>query len=221
VKLLLAVLARELRAEWRRRETVTTIVLFALLTLVTFVFSFDPARHPREVVLPGALWTAVFFAGMLGLNRSAARDAADGGLLGVVLSPADRGLLYLAKLCAQLVFLSLAEAVLLVFAVLWFDLDGRHLRPAFFALLGLGSIGFLSVGTVFAVIGQKTRLREVMLPVLLLPVLSPLILGLAEGTAIVLAGSQTALRPWFSLVGAFDLMFLTAGFLLYGFVLEE
>jgi heme exporter protein B len=88
-------------------------------------------------------------------------------------------------------------------------------------LLLLGTLGFLSVGTVFAVIGQKTRLREVMLPVLLLPVLCPLILGLAESTAIVLAGSTSALRPWFSLIGAFDLMFLTAGFLLYGFVLEE
>jgi heme exporter protein B len=216
-----AVISRELRAEWRRRETLTTIVLFSLLTLVTFVFSFDPARHPREVVLPGALWTAIFFAGMLGLNRAAARDAADGGLIGVVLSPADRGLLYLGKLCAQFVFLVLAETILLLFAILWFDLDGRHLRLPLFALLLLGSLGFLSVGTVFAVIGQKTRLREVMLPVLLLPVLSPLILGLAEATAIVLAGGERGLRPWFSLVGAFDLLFLTAGFLLYGFVLEE
>lgn len=216
-----ALLRRELRAEWRRRETVTTIVLFALLTLVTFIFSYDPTRHAREDILPGALWTSIFFAGMLGLNRSAAREAGDGGLIGVVLSPADRGILYLGKVASQLIFLAISELVLLVPAILFFDLNSTHLTWRFFLMLALGSIGFLSVGTVFAVIGQKTRLREVMLPVLLLPVLMPLIMGLAEGTALILGADSSGLGQWFNLVAAFDVLFLTAGFLLYGFVLEE
>lgn len=220
-QLFVALLQRELRAEWRRRETVTTIVLFALLTLVTFVFSFDPTRHAREDILPGALWTAIFFAGMLGLNRAAARESGDGGLIGVVLSPADRGILYLGKVCAQLIFLAVSELVVLLFATLWFDLDERHLSWQFFLILFLGSVGFLAVGSVFAVIGQKTRLREVMLPVLLLPVLSPLILALAEGTSLILSLSTEGLSQWFTLAVAFDVLFLTAGFLLYGFVLEE
>lgn len=222
LRIVRAVLARDLLTEWRRKETVTTIVLFALLTVVTFVFSMDPARHDRADVLPAMLWTAFFFAGMLGLNRSAARDSGDGTLLGIVLSPVDRGWLYVGKLLSHAAFMLIGEAVVLLFTILWFDLDGRHLTPAFFSLLLLGTLGFLSVGNVFAVVGQKSKLREVMLPVLLLPVLSPLILGVAEATTLVLSeGSSEDLAQWIRLVVGFDILFLTVGFLVYGYVLED
>jgi len=221
-RVMLAVLRRELRGEWRRKEVLTTVVLFALLTVLTFVFAFDPARHAREDILPGTLWTAFFFAGMLGLSRGAAREAADGGFSGLQGSPADRGALYLGKLLAGAVFLLLGEFLVLLFAILWFDLDGRHLRPEFFLLLLLGTLGFLSVGTVFSVIAQKSRLREVMLPVLLLPVLTPLVLGVVEGTALVIGGGSDAdLGIWIRMLIAFDVLFTTVGFLVFGYVLEE
>lgn len=217
-----AVLARDVRAEWRRKDIFTTIVMFGLLTVVVFVFAFDPARHAREDVVPGCLWTAFFFAGILGLNRSAARDGQDDQIAGLVTSPADRGALYVGKLIAHMVFMVVGEAVILPLAIMWFDLDGRHLTGEFFTLLGLGTLGFLAVGSVFAVVGQKTRLREVMLPVLLLPVLTPLLLAAVEGTMIVLSpGENTGLSAWMQLLVGFDLMFLIAGFLLYGFVLED
>ena len=99
-----AVLSRDLRAEWRRKDIFTTIVMFGLLTVVVFVFAFDPARHAREEVVPGCLWTAFFFAGILGLNRSAARDGLDDQISGLVTSPADRGALYLGKLLYDTLF---------------------------------------------------------------------------------------------------------------------
>ncbi|HKK71045.1 MAG TPA: heme exporter protein CcmB [Candidatus Krumholzibacteria bacterium] len=217
-----AVLARDVRAEWRRKDIFTTIVMFGLLTVVVFVFAFDPARHAREDVVPGTLWTAFFFAGILGLNRSAGRDGQDDQISGVVTSPADRGALYVGKILSNLVFMAVGELVVLVFAIFFFDLDERHLTGMFFLLLALGTLGFLAVGTVFAVIGQKTRLREVMLPVLLLPVLTPLLLGAVEGTAIIFTpGPDEGLGDWVQLAAVFDLIFLTAGFLLFGSVLEE
>lgn len=217
-----AVLARDVRAEWRRKDIFTTIVMFGLLTVVVFVFSFDPARHAREEVVPGALWTAFFFAGILGLNRSAARDGQDDQVAGLITSPADRGALYFGKLLAHLVFLLVGEAVILPLVVVWFDLGGRHLTGPFFLLIALGTLGFLAVGSVFAVVGQKTRLREVMLPVLLLPVLLPLLLACVEGTTIVLTPDTTeGLWDWVRLAAGFDAMYLVAGFLLYGFVLED
>ncbi len=217
-----AVLRRDILAEWRRKEIFITIAMFGLLTVVTFVFAFDPARHAREEILPGSLWTAIFFAGMLGLNRSASKDASDGGLDALISSPADRGALYLGKLASHALFMLVGEAVILVFVIAWFDLDGRHLRWPLFALLLLGTAGFLAVGTIFAVVGQKSRLREVMLPVLLIPVLTPLILAVVEGTAIVLTpGGDRGLQAWMQLAIGFDVLFVAAAFLLYGFVLED
>ncbi len=217
-----AVLTRDLRAEWRRKDIFTTIVMFGLLTVVVFVFSFDPASHQREEVVPGTLWTAFFFAGILGLNRSAGRDGQDDQISGLITSPADRGALYLGKVASNFAFMAIGELVILLVAIVFFDLDGRHLKASFFELLLLGTLGYLAVGTVFAVVGQKTRLREVMLPVLLLPVLTPLLLGAVEGTTIIFTpGPDRGLGSWMQLVAVFDLIFLIAGFLLFGFVLED
>lgn len=217
-----AVLTRDVLAEWRRKDIFTTFVMFGLLTVVVFVFAFDPTRHERQDVVPGALWTAFFFAGILGLNRSAGRDGQDDQLHGLITSPADRGALYFGKLIAHLVFMGVGELVILALSIVFFDLDGRHLTPAFFAIMVLGTIGYLAVGTVFAVVGQKTRLREVMLPVLLLPVLTPLLMAAVEGTAIIFTpGPDKGLGHWIQLMVAFDIMFMTAGFLVYGLVLED
>jgi heme exporter protein B len=217
-----AVLARDVLAEWRQKDIFTTFVMFGLLTVVVFVFAFDPSSHERQDVVPGALWTAFFFAGILGLNRSAGRDSQDDFLHGLITSPADRGAMYFGKLIAHLVFMGVGELVILALSIVFFDLDGRHLTPEFFLILVLGTIGYLAVGTIFAVVGQKTRLREVMLPVLLLPVLMPVLLGAVEGTAIILTpGGNEGLWSWIQLLAAFDIMFVTAGFLLYGLVLED
>lgn len=217
-----AVLARDVLAEWRRKDIFTTFVMFGLLTVVVFVFAFDPNRHAREDVVPGALWTAFFFAGILGLNRSAGRDSQDDFLHGLITSPADRGAMYFGKLTAHLVFMGVGELVILALSIVFFDLDGRHLTPEFFLILVLGTLGYLAVGTVFAVVGQKTRLQEVMLPVLLLPVLTPLLLAVVEGTAIIFTPeTNEGLWHWIQLMVAFDVMFVTAGFLVYGLVLED
>ena len=217
-----AVFRRDLSAEWRQKDVLTTVIMFGLLTVVTFVFAFDPARHAREEIVPGCLWTAYLFAGMLALGRSAARDSQDGGTIGLLLSPADRGAVYLGKFLSHATFMIAGEAVVLLFTIVWFDLDSRHLTGPFFLILLLGTLGFVAVGTVFAVVSQKSRLREVMLPVLLLPILAPMVMAAVEGTAIVLTpGGNEGLGEWLKLLVGFDFVFAIAGFLLYGFVLEE
>ena len=99
---------------------------------------------------------------------------------------------------------------------------GTSSSDATFSIIGLGTLGFVAVGTVFAVISQKSRLREVMLPVLLLPVLAPMVMAAVEGTALILTpDTNEGLAAWLKLLAGFDLIFVVAGFLLYGFVLEE
>ncbi len=217
-----AVLRKDLSAEWRRKEVLTSIVMFGLLTVVTFVFAFDPSRHAREDVVPGCLWTAYLFAGMLGLSRSAAKDSQDGGMQALLVSPADRGAIYLGKLLSHAIFMVVGEVIVLLFAVLWFDLGSRQLTPAFFAFIVLGTLGFVAVGTVFAAVSQKTRLKEVMLPLLLLPVLSPIVMAAVEGTALVMSPEgPRGMKSWLQILVAFDIVFTTLGFLVYGYVLEE
>jgi len=217
-----AVLARDVRAEWRRKDIFTTIVMFGLLTVMVFVFAFDPARHERADVVPGTLWASFLFAGILGLNRSASRDSQDDQISGVVTSPADRGALYLGKTLSNLLFMVIGEAIVLVAVAFFFDLDGRHLAPEFFALLVLGTLGFIGVGTIFALVSQKTRMQEVMTPILLLPVILPLLRAVIEGTKIVFDPTgNDGLGSWIQLAAGYDVIFLIAGFLLYGFVLED
>lgn len=217
-----AVLARDVRAEWRRKDIFTTIVMFGLLTVTVFVFAFDPARQAREDIVPGTLWTAFIFAGILGLNRSAGRDSQDDQISGVVTSPADRGALYFGKVLSNLVFMVVGEAVVLIASAFMFDLDARHLTGMFFLLMALGTLGFIGVGTIFALVSQKTRMQEVMTPILLLPVITPLLRCVIEGTKIIFTPEgNDGLLPWIQLAAGYDIMFLTAGFLLYGFVLED
>ena len=111
--------------------------------------------------------------------------------------------MYFGKLIAHLVFMGVGELVILALSIVFFDLDGRPLTPEFFLILVLGTIGYLAVGTVFAVVGQKTRLQEVMLPVLLLPVLTPVLMGAVEGTAIIFTpGGNEGLVHWIRLLAA-------------------
>lgn len=217
-----AVTTRDLRAEWRGREVLSTLALFSLLTVVVFVFSFDPSRHAREMVVPGTLWTSLYFAGLLGFSRSADRDARGGMLEQLRLSPADRGAVYVGKCLSHSVFLLAALVVVLPLMAVWFDLDGRHLTGPFFLLVALGLVAFVAVGTLFALVSSKSRLREVMLPVLLLPVLTPVVRAAVEGCALVISeGPWREVAEWVKVLAAFDGLFLVAGFLLYGHALEE
>jgi heme exporter protein B len=205
--------------EARSRETVFSLFVLGVLVLLIFNFAIDvvPANIGR--LAPGVLWIAILFSAMLGLGRTFLIERENGCMTALLLAPIDRGSLFLAKLLVNVLLLAVFELLLLPVFVLFFDLtlDGRLLNLA--VVLGLGTIGLAATGTLFALAALGTRARELMLPLLVLPLQIPLLIAAVKATDIVLRGEALAsLGAWGSILIAFDVLFVTLGWLLFEFI---
>ncbi|HJM41957.1 MAG: heme exporter protein CcmB [Nitrospinota bacterium] len=217
-----AVLWKDLLSECRSREAIVTMAIFALLVMVLFNFAFELGERWKASVGSGILWTAFLFSSVLGMNRAFALEKEGECIQGILLSPADRGSIFVGKLAGNLVFLWIVEAVSLpVFGVLYdFPLD------RLFLVLGpvviLATIGLATVGTLFASIAVNTKAREVMLPLLLFPVAIPIVIGAAGATTGILAGGSPADQAvWYRLLGVYDVVFLVISIWVVDYALEE
>lgn len=214
-----AIVRKDLLLELRAREQVIGMAVFALLTLVTFNFAFDLTGVDRAASGSGALWVAIIFAGLLGIGRAAAIDRQQGAWEGLLLSPADRGTIFLGKLTSALLFIGIVEALALaVFAAL-FSLP--VLQPMVLLVVGLGTVGFGTLGTLFSVMAATTRAREVLLPVLLFPLALPVVISAVRATTLLLTDRQAEVGPWISLLLGFDVLFLGISYLIFGHAVEE
>lgn len=214
-------LAKELRLEWRTRELLTTTIIFALVVVVLFSFSFDPTVAESRRYGPGLLWIAFLFAGSLMLQPSFVREQSNDTLDALRMAPVSSFAILLGKMLANLVFLFLAEIVLLpVFAVLYNVAIGGVLgRLA--VVLALGTLGLAATGTVFSAISAHARMRELLLPLLLLPILAPLLIAAVEATSALFSETPELDRTWVSFLTGFDVVFLTASWLLCDYLVEE
>jgi len=214
-------LGKELRLEFRTRELVITTVVFALIVVVLFSFAFDPTSAESRRYGPGLLWIAFLFASSLMLNPSFAREQANQTLDALRMAPISPFAILLGKMLANFIFLSFAEMILVpVFAVLYnVGLAGVAGRLAL--VLALGTLGLVIVGTVFSAIAAHARMRELLLPLLLLPLSAPLLIAAVETTASLFAEQPALDRAWLAFLGGFDIVFLTASWLLCDYLLEE
>ena len=213
------ILWKDLRAELRTKDILTSMFVFAFLVIVIFNFAFELQRLEPEAIAPGVLWVAFTFAGVLGLNRSFVLEKDRGCLEGLRLWPVDRGAIYLAKMMGNITFILLMEAIALP---LFLALSNLPLPWELLPILLLGTIGFAGVGTLFAAISVNTRTREVMLPLLLFPVIVPVIIAAVKATGVVFAGdSLKEAGGWLNLLISFDAIFLVVAFITFEYVLEE
>lgn len=214
-------LAKELRLEFRTRELLNATIVFALIVVVLFSFSFDPTSAESRRLGPGLLWIAFLFSGALMLHPSFGREQSNQTLDALRMAPISPFALLLGKMLANFLFLSAAEVVLVpVFAVLYnVSLAGVVGRLAL--VIVLGTLGLCITGTVFSAIAAHARMRELLLPLLLLPILTPLLIAAVEATASLFALQPGLDRTWLALLAGFDIVFLTASWLLSDFLLEE
>ena len=222
VRIAMAIARKDALAELRGRHATVSTLFFSAVVLLLFGFALGPDSARLAAAAPGLLWLAVVFAGMLAVSRLHLLETDDGALEQLALYPITRRAIYAGKALAGLaVMLVLGLLVLAAVGVLFaVDISGAWL-PLVVTVL-LGAIGIAAVGTFYAGVTVRLRAREVMLPLLMLPVLAPLLLGAVKATAAALAGDPFGeLGAWLQLLAAFDVIMVVAGAATYGYLLED
>lgn len=215
-----AIVWKDLAAEWRSREMISGMLVFALLVVFIFNFALELSPATRSSVTAGVLWVTFAFAGTLGLNRSMAAEKDRGCLDGLLLAPVDRTALYFGKMLSNLVFmLAVALIVMPVYSVLY---TVNLMQPGLWAVVALGSLGYVSVGTLLASMAVQARTRDILLPILLFPVLIPLLVAAVKASSGFLqAVPMEEIWPWLNLMIVYDVVFISTAFMVFEAVVEE
>jgi len=222
VKQAYLLLCKDLLLEMRRRDSLLTMFFFGTLLLFVFHFAFDMPPDKVAELAPALLWLAFLFTGTLGLAQLFQAERDNHCLDALLLSPLDRGALFLAKTGFNLILMLAVEVVVIPLFWILFNLSGWNLLPQLFLVTLLGTVGFCVLGTITAAITLRARARELLLPLVLFPLMIPVILATIRCMETVLkTGSFGDATPWLRLLLGFDVIFLTIGVLIFDWVIES
>ncbi len=211
-----AVLRKDLRLELRSGESTLALLALSMLVLVVLVFALDAARVRSVDAAAGALWVAMVFSGMLGANRALLAERDNGAIRGLLLSPLDPATLYAAKLAAAFLFMAVAEVGAVILMVLFFNLEFDSTIVLLTPILVLGAIGFSALATLLSAITGRTRGGDMLVPILAVPIFVPALIAGDKASAAALAGAPfESMGDWLKIMIAFDVLFATAGYLLF------
>jgi heme exporter protein B len=213
---------KDLAIEFRTRTAFLSALVFAVLALSIFYFTWDDSIVTAADRAPGVLWVVLTFSALLGLQRSFGIEEHDRGIDALLISPISREAIYLGKAIGNLIFLSAIQLVAIPALALFYNL---HLGSEMLAVSGivlLAIVGIVAVGTLFSAMAVNTRLAELLLPMLSLPFFVPILMNAAQATARVMSGAPTeTVWPLLRLLIAFDVVFVVACTLAFPFTLEE
>jgi heme exporter protein B len=218
----LAHLRKDLRIEWRSRDSINGMLFFALLVVVVFSLAFDPTAAVSRQISGGILWVALLFATVTALNQAWTREQNHQVLEAQRMAPAPASALFLGKAIANMLFVLVVEAVLAPVFIVFYNLHVLGNAWLLALILPLGTWALVVNGTFFAVLGLRTRNRELMLPLLLLPISLPALLGMVEATTGVLTAQLDPLEinTWITQLAGYDLVFTIVCILLFDTVLN-
>jgi len=215
------VLWKDVLTERRSKAALNALLFFSLLLLFIFQFTLGGDRERLTAALPGLLWLGFVLSGLVGLGRTFLLERENDCWDGLLLTPGDKSAIYLGKVAGNLLLMLIVEVILLTLFALFFNVDVGRALPALGLVLPLGTIGFAAVGTLFAAMTAHVRAREVLFPVLLLPVVVPVLLGSVRATDAALAGEPlSAVAQWLQLLVAADVIYVVAGLLTFDALLE-
>jgi heme exporter protein B len=218
-----ALLRKELLVELRTLESVPAMTLFAVTTFVVFHFALNRSSVEGDLAA-GILWVTLLFAAILGVNRLFVADAEQGGFDAFLLAPVDRSALLVAKVLTLLAYLLVLELVAVpAFALLLLAPPLGHALPGLLAPLALGDVGIALIGTLVAALAVRTRARDLLGPLLALPLLVPVIIGAARASSPLLALGHTGAPParWLVTLAVYDLLVGLITFALFDFLLDD
>ncbi len=215
-----ALTLKELRIETRNRDVAIAIVMFASLVIAIFAIAIEPTANLALATGPGVVWAAITFAGVIGLTRAAAHELESDAVGALMLAPISSDLIFIGKTLGTSIFLAIATVIVFVIFTFLFNLNIFHLE--LIAITPLVILGFASVGTLFSSLTFRVRAREVLLPMLFLPAVTPLMFAAIRITTSAITGDPwTTTLPWLQLALAYDIVFITASALLFGYVLQD
>ena len=207
-------------SEMRTREIVFSVLVFTFLVIVIFNFAFSASQETIALVAPGIIWVTFAFAGVLSLNRSFIMEKEEGCLEGLMICPISREVIYVGKMLGSLLFMLIIEAIALPIFAFLFNLPVLSLQIV--AITVLTTVGFVAVGTLFSALAVNTKAREMVLPILFLPIIVPIIISAVKASGLALSGeSWSGLASWLQIIVAFDVVFLVASFFTFAFIIEE
>ena len=217
-------LAKDLRLEWRSRESINGVLFFALLVVIVVSLAFDPTSNPtlaREIA-GGILWIAILFASVTALGGSWLREQRNGVLDAQRLAPSAPAALFLGKVLANFLFVTVVELVLAPVFAVFYNLHPLGNTWLLALILPLGTWALVVNGTFFAALSLRARSRELLLPLLLLPIILPALLGSIQATGGVLTAELDPgyIAFWIRALVAYDVIFTTVSLLLFGTVLN-
>jgi heme exporter protein B len=215
-----AITWKDALTELRTKEVVFTVLVFAILVIVIFNFAFGTTAEAMALVGPGILWVTFAFSGVLSLNRAFVTEREAGCLEGLMAAPMSREAVYIGKMLGSLISMLVVEIVALPIFALFFNLN--VFSPPIIVITLLATIGFVAVGTLFSALAVNTRAREMVLPILFLPIVVPVIIAAVKASGLALTGgSWSDMFQWLQIIVAFDVIFLVVCYLVFGFVIEE
>jgi heme exporter protein B len=215
------ILWKDVATERRRKETLNALFFFSLLLLFIFEFTLGGDRDRLTAALPGLLWLGFILSGLLALGRSFLVERENDCWEGLLLSPGDKSAIYLGKLAGNIVVMGVVEAIVVALFGLFFNVDVWPALPGLALVCVLGTVGLAAMGTTFAAMTAQVRARELLFPVLLLPLQVPLLLGTVKATEAVLLGEPlSSVLHWLKLLMAADLIYVVVGVLTFEFILE-
>jgi heme exporter protein B len=216
-----AVAAKDLTAERRAKANIVAVTSLGVLTLLVFGFAIGPDVATLRTAAAGILWLSVLFSGVLVFHRSYQIELDGGALEALLLYPGERWEIFAGKLIANMVVVLLVEAVVIPVSLVLYHVTIPDTWPSLLAVIMLGTLGFVTLGTFYSAMASRTRSREVLLPLLLFPMLVPVLLAATEGSSALLAGDPMGdASAWLRLLIVFDVIFLLAALFVFEHIIE-
>jgi heme exporter protein B len=213
---------KDLLSELKTKQILVTQIIFAALVIVVFSFAFDPSNNMTKAVIPGVIWVIIVFSGILGLNRSFIAEQRNDTMQGLLVAPMEAASIFLGKFFANFTMILMVEMVSIPFLFMLFNFKMNGSLPYFILVIFVGSFGFISVGTFLAALAANSKSSEMLLPLLLFPITSPILIGVTQATRIILSDMSklSSALSWTQMVTSYDVIFFVVSLLLIDYVLE-